>query len=409
MPFSLFLALKYLKPERSFVSVVTAISIAGVTLGVAILVIVMSVMNGFGNMWREKILSFKPHFMIMATSGMIVNEEQLCRKIETVPGVIGAAPSIETKVMLQYRGVPATPTLIGIDPLRARHVSKITNSMEIGKFDVSGNRIVIGIDLASQLNVSLGSKILVNGPMNIMSRDELYLPTELIVSGIFNMGMRDYDSGFVITSLDVARELVGADRGSYSIFVVAQNPDDYKKQETIAGGIRRELGAGFVVRNWREVDSMLFNALQYEKAMMFVLLAFIFIVAIFCVTNTIIVVIVQKTNEIGLLKALGFTSWRVMSVFIWHGLIQCFLGTTTGIGAGLLVSYNIPFLVSMLSKIRVEVFPKAIYGLDGIPCEVAGQDLLVIIGAVVVCCVLASLLAAWKAAVLKPAEALRQE
>lgn len=409
MPFSLFLALKYLKPERSFISVVTAISVAGVALGVAILVIVMSVMNGFGNMWREKILSFKPHITVSAQSGVLIGEDALCRRLDALPGVVGVAPAIETKVMMQYRGVSVTPILIGVDPDRAKYVSNIASNIAYGKYNVKGSRVVVGIDIATYLGLYPGNKALVYSPMNLMSRNEMYLPSELNVSGVFNMGMRDYDGGFVITSLEAARELVGLDRGVHSVYVMMRNPEDTDAVDRMAAVIRRELGPGYIVRSWLEVDSMLFNALFYEKSMMFVLLAFIFVVAIFCVTNTLIVVIVQKTNEIGLLKAIGFSSGQVMSVFVWHGWIQCMLGSLTGMGLGLLVVSNLGQIVHGLARLNVKVFPKEIYGLDRIPAEVSSVDMTIVLVMVFICCTLASVLAAFRAARLKPAEALRQE
>lgn len=409
MPFSLYLALKYLKPERSFISVVTAISVMGVMLGVAILVIVMSVMNGFGNMWRDKILSFKPHLTVNAVSGVIINDEQLCRKIESVKGVVGAAPSIETKVMMQYRGLSVTPIVIGVDPARAKYVSNITSKIEDGNFDIKGNKAVIGVDMAAYLGAFQGSKMLVYTPLNLMSKDEMYLPTEVTVSGIFNMGMRDYDGGFVLTSLEVARELVGLEEGAYSIYVMVKTPQDIDATEAMAANVTKALGPGYVVRTWREVDSLLFNALFYEKAMMFVLLAFITIVAIFCVTNTIIVVIVQKTNEIGLLKALGFSSGSVMSVFVWHGWIQCLIGTLAGLGVGLTIVANLQKIVMGLAKMHIKVFPKEIYGLSEIPAEPSAGDILTVVLVVITCCTLASVAAAYRAARLKPADALRQE
>jgi lipoprotein-releasing system permease protein len=406
LPFSLFLALKYLRPKRSFVSVVTLISVVGVLLGVAILVIVLSVMTGFDNMWRQKILSFKPHLVVLSRDGVLDGEDGICRRIERIPGVTGVAPSVETRVLMQFAGRTAAPVVIGVDPARAAGVSRIPRHIVEGEFNVEGNRAIVGIDLAAQLGLAVGSKILVYSPRNAVTRDELYLPEELIVAGVFNMGMRDFDSSFILTSLEVARELVGLESGAQSVYVMTA--DAFRFRE-FADAVQRELGPGYVVRTWSEVDSLLFEALSHEKTMMFLLLVFITIVAIFCVTNTLIVITVQKTNEIGLLKALGFSSGKIMAAFVWHGWIQCLAGTVAGIGTGLLVLTNLRRIVQALTRMNVEVFPKGIYGLSEIPWSTSVGELARIAAFVMAFCTLSCILPAWRAAKLDPVEALRHE
>lgn len=406
LPFSLFLALKYLRPKRSFVSVVTLISVLGVLLGVAILVIVLSVMTGFDNMWRNKILSFKPHITVVGQYGSIADPESLCRRIERVGGVTGVAPGVETRVLMQHEGRTAAPIVVGVDPRRAGSVSKVPKEIIVGHFDVDGEKTVIGIDLALRLGLSVGEKVLVYSPRNVMEPDELYLPEELVVSGIFDMGMRDFDSGFILTSLDVGRELVGLEAGAHSIHVMIEDPFLF---EDAGKAVADAVGAGYLVRTWKEVDSLLFDALSHEKTMMFILLVFITVVAIFCITNTLIVITVQKTNEIGLLKALGFSSGKIMGAFVWHGWIQCLTGTVAGIGTGLLVLYNLKNIVAFLTAINVHVFPKGIYGLSEIPWDTSPAEILRIAAFVMIFCTFSSILPAYRAARLDPVEALRHE
>jgi lipoprotein-releasing system permease protein len=406
LPFPLFLALKYLRPKRSFISVVTVISVVGVLLGVAILVIVLSVMTGFDNMWRDKILSFKPHLTVVSRFGEIENEEDVCQRLSRLPGVAGAAGVVETLALLEHEGRVLAPIVLGVSPHRAAKVSRVPEFVNPGVFDVNGAKMVVGHDLAMRLGLKVGDRALMYSPRNVLSRDEMYLPEEFTVAGIFNMGMRDYDSNFVLISLEMGRELLGLKRGAHAVYVMTDDPFRFARYAEAA---RETVGPLFQVRSWIEVDSLMFSALSHEKTMMFVLLVFITIVAIFCVTNTLIVITVQKTNEIGLLKALGFSSRSIMAAFVWHGWIQCLAGTAMGIAAGLLVLHNLRRIVSLLAQFNVEVFPKAIYGLSEIPWATSAGEIVRIALFVMGFCTLASILPAYRAARLDPVRALRQE
>lgn len=408
MPFSLFLALKYLKPKRSVASVVTVISVIGVVLGVAIIIIVRAVMTGFGDMWEQKILDFKPHITLSPSGNSVIrDEESLCRRMEQIPGVVAAAPGLETRVMVEKNRRVQAPILLGADPQRALKVMRLER-MLWGKFDIEGDSVVLGVDLAYSLNVKVGDDLFVYSPMNLVSKDEIYFPERLKVTGIFESGQRDFDSGFVITSLSVARDLMGLKEGVYSVHLRTKEPQNHVLFQRIVNDVRAL--AGFCrVQTWQEVDSQLFNALAVEKNMMVILLMFITIVAIFCVTNTLIVLTVQKTDEIGLLKALGFSTRQVMGAFVLHGWIQCLAGTLLGIGAAFLVLENLQGLVDCLARFGVEVFPKNVYGLSEIPWRVVPREVVDVAVSVILFCTFASFLPAWRAARKDPVDALRKE
>jgi lipoprotein-releasing system permease protein len=408
MPFSLFLALKYLKPKRSVTSVVTLVSVVGVVLGVAIIIIVRAVMTGFGDMWREKILDFKPHITVSpGGGGVIENEESVCQRLEQVPGVLAASPGLEMRVLVEHRRRVVAPLIIGTDPQRARRVMKLSR-MAAGEFNLEGDSVVLGVDLAAELGLMVGDDLLVYSPMNLVSQDQVYFPERLTVTGIFDSGQRDFDSGFIITSIAVARDLMGMKSGVYSIHLKVADPQNTARFGKIVRDVRMLIPV-YTVRTWQEIDSQLFNALAVEKNMMVILLMFITVVAIFCVMNTLIVLTVQKTDEIGLLKALGFSSWQVMAAFVLHGWMQCLAGTVIGIGTALLILRNLQGLVTLLARCGVEVFPKNVYGLAEIPWRVVPGEIAVVAVSVILFCTVASFLPAWRAARMDPVTALRKE
>jgi len=408
LPFPLFLALKYLQPKRNFASIIPVITILGVSLGVAILIIVLAVMTGFGDAWKEKILSFKPHITVHHYSGAIENTDTVCDIIAAVEGVETVSPTIMTPVMIGTGDdrTPITATVIGIDPARGSILSHLESNIIEGTYNIEGNKVLIGIDLATRLGIPLGEEFLCYSPLNLKSADELYLPEELNLTGIYNMGMRDYDDFIVITSLGLARDIVGADSGAQMIHVQITDPEKAWQE---AADIRAALGRQYRVSTWYEEDRTLFEALRTEKTMMFILLAFIAIVAAFCVTNTLIVITIQKTGEIGLLKALGFSGFQMKAAFLLNGLIQCVVGELLGIGLGYLVLANLQNIVAGLARVGVEVFPKAIYGLAEIPWRIVPSDLAAVFGTVFLFCAAASYLPAWRAANMNPVQAINQE
>ena len=408
LPFPLFLALKYLKPKRNFASLIPLITVVGVMLGVAILMIVLAVMTGFGDAWRDKILSFKPHIMVYHRSGYIEDVDGVCDKISAIKGVATVCPTITTPVMIRYGEDrdPITATVIGIDPKRPSILSQLKDKVEYGRYDIEGNRVLIGIDLATRLQVPVNANFLCYSPLNLKATDQLYFPEEMNLAGVFNMGMRDYDDLIIIASLGLVRDIVGAEYGAKMNQVQTTNPEKAGQEAQL---IRATLGTDYQVNTWYDEDRVLFEALRTEKTMMFILLAFIAIVAAFCVTNTLIVVTIQKTKEIGLLKALGFSPKQLKATFVLNGQIQCIGGILLGLAVGYLILVNLQNLVALLARLGIEVFPKAIYGLAEIPWRIVPSDILSVVATVFVFCTAASYLPACRAANLDPVKAINQE
>jgi lipoprotein-releasing system permease protein len=290
-------------------------------------------------------------------------------------------------------------------------MSRLPEHMVSGEFALAENEVIVGRELARRLRLKVGDKMLIFSPQTfIAKRDEITLPLEMTVAGIFEIGMWEYDIGFILLPLDAARELYGIESGAHALRVMTADPFR-------AGSVSRRIYAALrddvddlYVQTWMDLNRQLFDALRVEKNMMFFLLIFIVLVAAFGITNTLIIVVVQKTKEIGLLKAVGFSSGSVMRVFLWQGLIQGVFGTAFGITLGLvMLHYRNAIMRAMSVGLNMELFPKELYHLSEIPARIAAGDVLMVAALSILICTLAGLLPAWRAARLDPAQALRYE
>ena len=407
MPFPLFLAFKYLKPKRSVTSVITCVSVLGVLLGVAAVIIVRAVMTGFGDLWERKILDFKPHISIVPYGNMrVINgEEALVKRLEALPGVTAVTPEIDTRCLLEHEGRVSAPVVLGVDSDRFSRAYRL-GVPRSGTYDLDGDVVVLGVDLARQLGVWTGDKVTVYSPKTLVDRDEVVLPVKWTVAGIFSSGQRDYDSGFAVASLPNVRDLMGLDKGGvFAIHLKCAEPAVPASFDQVCEEVRK-VAEGNRLITWREADRELFNALAVEKNMTALLLMLITVVALFCVMNTLLVLTVQKTPEIGLLKAMRFPKRRIMAVFMVHGLVQCTSGVVLGLLAAWGVLANLQTLVDQLAHFGIEVFPKAVYGLDSIPYRLVAADVVWVVAIVYVFGLLASFVPALLAACKNPVDAL---
>ena len=416
MSFPLFLAVKYLKPKRSVASVITCVSILGVMLGVAAVIIVRSVMTGFGDEWEKKILSFKPHVSLIPSRGNVATgEDRVSERLKSIPGVTCVTPEIDTRVMLSHRGRVLAPVLIGVDSGAFTGAYRI-GAPRAGTFDLDGDSIVLGVHAARSLGCWVGDEVVVYSPKTLASTDEVFLPIKWRVAGIFSCGQYEYDSGYAVASLANVRDLMGLEKGVFAIHVKTDCPTDPDRFRALvdevvstANGV---LGAGdpapLRALTWREADRELFAALAVEKNMTAVLLLLISLVALFCVMNTLLVLTVQKTPEIGLLKSLGFARTEIMGVFMVHGLVQCTAGILLGLAASWAVLSNLQRIVEWLGSIGVSVFPESIYGLAEIPHRVIASDIAWTVAFVYAFGLLSSFIPALIASLKDPVKALEQ-
>jgi lipoprotein-releasing system permease protein len=407
LPFELFLSLRYLKPKRTFVSVITLISLAGVTIGVWVLIVVIAVMSGFDRELREKLMGMHAHVTVMG--GLIEHSDKVLKTVLDTPRVKAATPFAMGLVLIEFNRHVATPYLKGIDPQRELTVSKLGTYIKEGRLDLAGDKVLIGQELASQYGIFLGDKITVYSPRNLEEKGkEVYLPMELTVTGIFESGMYEYDVGLIFTSLETAQELYSLGNAVQGIEIRTDDPIDGARE--VADALNRKLAPPLHAQTWAQMNQRLLGAIQVEKSVMFFILIFIIIVAAFGIMSTLITVTVQKTRDIGVMKALGAASGKILRIFVFQGFIVGVFGVAIGIGLGLLTVHNINPINHFLSQVvGIDLFPRDIYNFPSIPAFLTGRDLLTIGLSALVICTFAGLLPALRAARLEPVEALRYE
>ena len=427
LPFEAFLALRYLRPRRTFVSVITVISIIGVMLGVAVLIVVISVMSGFDTEWRTRILGFNAHLKIAqrdaaSGEGMPLTDFEIVRKtVSSNQNVIGVAPFVTGQVLLQTQpaeGNPKSlaPIIRGVDPRLEGSVSVLPKSIVDGEFDLSGSGLLVGTDFARGLQIQVGDRVVIYSPSSIeklqrargKTNDEVPVPDEFVVRGIFDVGYPEYNGSIIVTSLKNAQLLYEFDENSvHGLQVMLRDPfqaEAVRKQLAVA------LGPNFKIITWPEESPEIFNALAVEKNMMFFLLFFIMIVAGFGIVNCQITFVVQKTREIGILKALGANNRQVLWLFLSQSVVVGILGVGLGLATALLaLNYRNEFLAFMNRVTGRELLPASIYQIYELPASIEPMDVAIICGTAFLTCVLAGLFPAWKASRLQPVEALRYE
>lgn len=423
----IFLALRYLRPKRTFISAITLLSVLGPILGVALLIIVLAVMSGFDRDIRERILNMQAHLQVFPGRGL---GDDTVAAFEDPTEVLGAltavgaqgSPIIEGPVLIQLRDKVTTKYLKGIVPASEKLVTNIGNNESFrGRFELREGEALIGEDMALQLGLRIGDQLLIhspgkltknvewddNGRVRLKDANEVYAPEEATIVGVFSMGVYEYDSSIVFVHLDQAAGLFGLEWGS-ATSVHARVSDPF-----VMSGLAAELKAklpGCRVVTWQEANKQLFGALRVEKNLMFFLLTFIVIVAAFGIAGTLITVAVQKTKEIGILKAVGMSRGMVARIFLLQGAVIGLVGTALGTVVGLLVIHYRNQVAALLAKIMgVEIFPKELYHLSQIPARVTEGDVLVIVALALAICVLASLVPALYASFLSPARALQEE
>lgn len=409
MPWYLYLALKQLFPTGKKFSFFTAISVLGVALGVALLVISTSVMGGFGYEIRRMIVDTQGEVQVR---GDITDSAGLLARLATVPGVVATTPFAEGIVGLHYEGKPAYPAMQGIDVNRVGRVVPLERFIRAGRLDdLDDDSIILSSKLALAIGARLGSRVEIYSPLLLekLKNDEVLLPRELRVVGIFEVGHQQLDSSVVLVTLRLMQELYGLGTAIHGVNVkIAPGLDADVVATRINGSLPPEARAR--ARSWMEANQDFLFILQLEKNMIFFLLTFIIIVSAFSVTSSLLISVVRKTREIGLLGALGARPLQVAACFCFQGLLIGAAGTVAGLALGLGTLHFRNELVSAFTRLTAseEVLVR-FYQFSQLPAHTAPGDVGLIVACSVVISTLAGLLPAWRAARLKPVEALRNE
>lgn len=424
--FSLFLALRYLKPKRTFLSIITLISILGVTLGIMVLILVISVMTGFEQELRRKVIGFDAHIVV---SNQSVMEDwsktmELCQK---EPHVTAVAPFVQGPVIVEYQNRRLAPKIRGIEPDLEKNVVNVADFIVNGSYDLEGDKTVLGSELARTLGIGVGDKITVYSPGNLnqildeldrMEKEgggtanagalkQMILPKELEVSGIFESGRYLYDSEFLIVPLHIGQELYNLGDAIHGLALKTSDP--YLAPE-VRNGLNAKLTSPEFALTWIDLNKQIFDAINMERNVMFFLLMFIVLVAAFGIMNTLITVTVQKTREIGVMKALGAKTYQIIGVFLAQGMVVGVFGTIAGFFLGIgMVHYRNEVSRMLTDTFGIEIFPRAVYQFSEIPAQVVPSDVAIICVSAFLICSLAALIPAWFAARLDPVKALRYE
>ena len=428
LPFSFFLALRYLKPKRTFLSIITLISVLGVMLGVTVLILVISVMTGFDRELRQKVIDFDAHILV-TTEDVLRDWRSLKTRIDNTPGVVATAPYVQGPVIAEFQNRRLAPLIRGIDPAEEEKVVALRKFVKIGKLDLEGESVVLGSELARKLQINLGDKVTVYSPGNLgaildgikklenaqgaeekQAVDELrdvILPKELTVTGIFETGHYVHDSEFLIVPLYIGQELYGLGDALHGITVKTDNPYG---AERVKQSIQQFLEPPQYAQTWIDMNHQYFEAVRLERTVMFFLLFFIVVVAAFGIMSTLITVTVQKRREIGIVKALGANISQIIWVFLGQGTVVGLFGTLTGLGLGMtLIRYRNEFSHWLAHTLHIEIFPREVYQFSEIPAQVVPQDVAIICVSAFLICSLAALIPAYFAARLDPVKALRYE
>lgn len=408
----LFIGLRYLRAKRRtrFVSFITLISLLGIAVGVAALIVILSVMNGFEGELRDRLLSMTAHGYVTGEDGSLPDWSQVQGRVEAEAGVIAAAPMIEMEGMVRT-GRSLNGVLVhGVLPELEQSVSGRTVNFVEGSLDVlspTGKSIVLGRFLAIDLGVRIGDGVVLLIPRP--KGDGTLEPTleRFIVRGVFEAGVQDHDASLALVHIkDAARLMSLGERVTSIRFLTA----DVMTAPAISNSLQTKLGNGFKSSDWTIENASYFRAIRLEKMMMSLLLSLIIGVAAFNIVASLVMVVTDKTSDIAVLRTLGMAPADVVRVFFIQGAVIGWFGVFLGVVLGVLLALNVPVIVPFLEQVLgFQVMPGDVYYVTVIPSTLEFEDVIIISLAAFILTSLATLYPARRAAYVDPAIALRYE
>ncbi|MEO0070049.1 MAG: ABC transporter permease [candidate division WOR-3 bacterium] len=406
MSFEFFVARRYLQGKgRRFLSGTTAIATGGVFVGVAAIIIVLSVENGFHKELRDRILGASPH-IVVAQFGYKPIEYQgegdtIVAKIKRVPGVVQVAPFLYAKVLMRAGSVVEGGVVRGVDPKLSGELTDISRMVVEGDFSFDSLGVVIGIELARMLGLFVGDRLVIASPFSGTTTPLGYLPRTKTfrVNGIFDAGMYEYNASFVFAGLTELQEFLGmvGKINGYEVRVA-----DVDNAGRTAKRIALDLGAPFRATDWILQNRNIFTALRLEKVVTFIVLVLIVLVAAFNIVGMLTMLVIRKTKEIGILKTMGAKSASITKIFILAGVGIGVMGTALGALFGFVIS-------GLLNRYRFVNLPGDVYFIKNLPVQMQWQDFVVVCASALLITFVATIYPAYRAARLEPVEAIRYE
>jgi lipoprotein-releasing system permease protein len=407
LPFELHVALRYLIASRrqALISVISLVSTLGVIVGVMALVIALALMTGLQGELRDRILGSTAHIYVSRPGGMQDYQAEVTR-LKAVPRVTGAAPAILGKALAQSARGEAFITVKGIDPALEPEVTAIAGAIEPGRLQALGNGgeddlpgILLGRNLAAQLGVTVGGEVTLLtpqgtlSPMGMMTRQRRFH-----VTGVFALGLLEIDAAYGLVTLPVAARLF--DRAD--IDMIQLRVDDIYAAPSIAAGLSETLGGGYIVQDWADLNQTFFSALWLEKVAISIAIGLIVMVAALNIIASLILLVMEKSRDIAILKTMGARSRSITGIFMLQGLIIGLVGTTIGATAG----YAVAYFFDRYQLIRI---PMDVYQVSHLPFVVLPLDFALVVLSAILVCFLATVYPSRKAASLDPAQALRYQ
>ena len=407
MAFEYFIGGRYLraKQKETFISFITLLSIAGVTVGVMALIVVIAVMAGFESDLKNRILGVESHVVIMRHGSPFSDYHNILGRVGNTNGVEAATPFIYTQIMLRSSSGVSGAVLRGIDPESAGRVINVLDSSTLlniknrGK-DTTGSvpGVILGKELARNLGLGMGDAVYLISSRGMISPMG-YLPAmkRFQVAGLFESGMYEYDGSLAYIHLRDAQKILHMED---SVTGIEVRVNDIYNARHIADKIIADIGFPYWARDWMQMNHNLFSALKLEKTVMFIILALIVLVAAFNIASTLIMMVMGKTKDIAILKAMGAVDGSIRKIFIFKGLVIGFMGTTLGVCLGFI-------MCKLLEKYKFIELPGDVYYISTLPVRLEALDVFIIAAAALVICFVATLYPARKASKLNPVDAIR--